>query len=50
MGRSIENSGIFMHTNVMDTAILVDSCFKLGIKQYHQVATSVDYGGFPLNR
>ena len=35
--RSIEDPGIFLQTNVMGTAVLMDACRKFGIKRYHQV-------------
>ena len=37
--RSIENPGIFLQTNIMGTATLMDACRKYGIKRYHQVST-----------
>ena len=35
--RSIENPSIFLETNIMGTAVLMDACRKYGIKRYHQV-------------
>ena len=37
--RSIENPGIFLETNIMGTAVLMDACRKYGIQRYHQVST-----------
>ena len=33
--RSIEDPGIFLQTNVMGTAVLMDACRKFGIKRYN---------------
>ena len=43
--RSIEDPGIFLQTNIMGTAVLMDACRKYGIKRYHQVSTDEVYGG-----
>ena len=48
--RSIENPGIFLETNIMGTAVLMDACCKYGIKRYHQVSTDEVYGDLPLDR
>lgn len=48
--RSIENPGIFLETNVMGTAVLMDVCRKCGIKRFHQVSTDEVYGDLPLDR
>ena len=48
--RSIEDPGIFLKTNVMGTAVLMDACRKYGIKRYHQVSTDEVYGELPLDR
>lgn len=48
--RSIENPGIFLQTNIMGTATLMDACRKYGIKRYHQVSTDEVYGDLPLDR
>ena len=42
--RSIENPGIFLETNIMGTAVLMDACRKYGITRYHQVSTDEYYG------
>lgn len=47
---SIENPGIFLKTNIMGTAVLMDACRKYGIKRYHQVSTDEVYGDLPLDR
>ena len=48
--RSIENPGIFLQTNIMGTAVLMDACRKFGIRRYHQVSTDEVYGDLPLDR
>lgn len=48
--RSIENPGIFLETNIMGTAVLMDVCRKYGIQRYHQVSTDEVYGDLPLDR
>ena len=48
--RSIEDPGIFLQTNIMGTATLMDVCRKYGIKRYHQVSTDEVYGDLPLDR
>ena len=48
--RSIENPEVFLNTNIMGTAVLMDACRKYGIKRYHQVSTDEVYGDLPLDR
>ena len=48
--RSIENPGIFLETNIMGTAVLMDACRKYGIQRYRQVSTDEVYGDLPLDR
>lgn len=48
--RSIENPFIFLETNVMGTACLLDASKKYGVKRYHQVSTDEVYGDLPLDR
>ncbi|SDB30087.1 dTDP-glucose 4,6-dehydratase [Eubacterium oxidoreducens] len=48
--RSIEDPGIFLQTNIIGTAVLMDACRKYGIKRYHQVSTDEVYGDLPLDR
>lgn len=48
--RSIEDPGIFLQTNIMGTAVMMDACRKYGIKRYHQVSTDEVYGDLPLDR
>jgi dTDP-glucose 4,6-dehydratase len=46
--RSVTNPGIFVHTNVVGTQVLLDACRKYGIKRFHQVSTDEVYGDLPL--
>lgn len=48
--RSIDNPGIFLHTNVIGTGVLMDACRIYGITRYHQVSTDEVYGDLPLSR
>ena len=48
--RSIEDPGVFLQTNIVGTATLMDACRKYGIKRYHQVSTDEVYGDLPLDR
>lgn len=48
--RSIENPEIFLQTNIIGTAVLMDACRKYGIKRFHQVSTDEVYGDLPLDR
>ena len=48
--RSIEEPGIFLQTNIMGTATLMDACREFGVKLYHQVSTDEVYGDLPLDR
>ena len=48
--RSIEDPGIFLETNIMGTAVLMDACRKYGIRRFHQVSTDEVYGDLPLDR
>ena len=48
--RSIEHPGIFLQTNIMGTACLLDASKKYGVRRYHQVSTDEVYGDLPLER
>jgi dTDP-glucose 4,6-dehydratase len=48
--RSIDNPGIFLETNIIGTAIMMDACRKYGITRYHQISTDEVYGDLPLDR
>jgi len=46
--RSIENPEVFLQTNIIGTAVLMDASLKYGVKRYHQVSTDEVYGDLPL--
>ena len=48
--RSIEDPGVFLNTNIIGTAVLMDTCRKYGISRFHQVSTDEVYGDLPLDR
>ncbi len=48
--RSIENPFIFLETNIMGTACLLNASKANGVKRYHQVSTDEVYGDLPLDR
>lgn len=48
--RSIEDPGVFLQTNIMGAATLMDACRKYGVVRYHQVSTDEVYGDLPLDR
>lgn len=41
---------MFLRTNIMGTAALMDAARKTGVKRYHQVSTDEVYGDLPLDR
>lgn len=48
--RSIDNSDIFLQTNIMGTQVLLEACREYGVERYHQVSTDEVYGDLPLDR
>lgn len=48
--RSIENPSVFLETNIMGTAVMLDACRKYGVERFHQVSTDEVYGDLPLDR
>lgn len=48
--RSIEEPALFLQTNIMGTAVLMDACREYGMVRFHQVSTDEVYGDLPLNR
>lgn len=46
--RSIESPEVFLRTNIMGTASLLDASRKYGVERYHQVSTDEVYGDLPL--
>ncbi len=45
--RSINNTSIFLQTNIIGTQILLDACRKHGIR-FHQISTDEVYGDLPI--
>ena len=48
--RSIEDPELFLRTNVMGTAVLLDTCRSFETPRFHQVSTDEVYGDLPLDR
>ena len=48
--RSIDDPEVFIKTNIVGTAVLMDVCRKFGIMRFHQVSTDEVYGDLPLDR
>jgi len=48
--RSIDAPEVFVQTNILGTAVLMDACRKHGMVRFHQVSTDEVYGDLPLDR
>lgn len=48
--RSVEDPEVFLQTNILGTAVLLDAVNHFGIKRFHQVSTDEVYGDLPLDR
>jgi len=48
--RSIKDPNIFLQTNIMGTANLMNVARKYGVQRFHQVSTDEVYGDLPLDR
>ncbi len=48
--RSIEQSDVFLTTNILGTQILMEAGRRFGVKRFHQVSTDEVYGDLPLDR
>ena len=48
--RSIDAPEVFLQTNVLGTAVLMDACRMHGPARFHQVSTDEVYGDLPLDR
>lgn len=48
--RSILTPELFLQTNILGTAALLDACRSYGILRFHQVSTDEVYGDLPLDR
>lgn len=47
--RSIQDPSIFLQTNILGTAVLMDVCLKHNVARFHQVSTDEVYGDLPLD-
>ena len=48
--RSIKDPEVFLRTNVMGTAAVLDACREFRTARFHQVSTDEVYGDLPLDR
>ncbi|MBR0597169.1 dTDP-glucose 4,6-dehydratase [Sinanaerobacter chloroacetimidivorans] len=48
--KSIEDSTIFLKTNVLGTQVLMDASRRFRVKRFHQVSTDEVYGDLPMDR
>lgn len=48
--RSIDGPEVFLQTNVLGAAVLMDACRTHGLVRFHQVSTDEVYGDLPLDR
>ena len=46
---SILNPNIFINTNILGTAVLMNACLKYNVKRYHQISTDEVYGDVDIN-
>lgn len=46
---SIENPNIFLKTNVLGTAVLMNACLKFNVPRYHQISTDEVYGDLEID-
>ena len=47
--RSIVTPDIFLQTNILGTAVLLDAVNRFGVKRFHQISTDEVYGSIPLD-
>ena len=47
--RSIEDSSVFLMTNIIGTQVLLDACKNHGVNRFHQVSTDEVYGDLPMD-
>jgi len=48
--RSIEDSTVFLKTNILGTQVLMDASREFNVHRYHQVSTDEVYGDLPIDR
>lgn len=46
--RSILGPGVFLHTNVIGTQVLLDAALKAGVKRFHHISTDEVFGSLEL--
>lgn len=46
---SIKNPNVFLKTNVLGTAILMNACLKHNVPRYHHISTDEVYGDVPID-
>lgn len=46
--RSILGPGVFLHTNVIGTQVLLDAALKTGVKRFHHISTDEVFGSLEL--
>ena len=46
--RSIDDSAIFVRTNVLGTEVLLAASHKYGVSRFHQISTDEVYGDLPV--
>ncbi len=47
--RSIDDPDLFLRTNLLGTAVLLDASLRFGVKRFHQISTDEVYGDLPLD-
>jgi dTDP-glucose 4,6-dehydratase len=47
--RSIDDSEVFIKTNVLGTGVLLDMAQRYGVRRFHQISTDEVYGDLPLD-
>lgn len=48
--RSIDDPQLFLQTNVIGAAVLMDACREFKVRRFHQVSTDEVYGDLPSDR
>lgn len=48
--RSIDDPAVFLRTNIIGTATLMDACRNFSVARYHQISTDEVYGDLPIER
>ena len=48
--KSIEDSSVFLYTNIIGTQVLMDACINYGNIRFHQISTDEVYGDLPIDK